>query len=318
MSWIGDRFRLRRSVDATGDGAAPAMPEDALRRLRLEASQVADGVMSGFHASARLGRGIEFAGFRNYVPGDDLRFLDRRRSLSDTGLLIRQYEVERDRALLVIVDGSASMAASGDDAPGRTRQWADVVAAALVRIAAAQGDGACAAVDGPSGAVGGFFRGKKAFERATEVLVHRHGASDHGRVRDVLVAAVSRVASASGWVVFVGDFLDEAMPLFPVLAEARARGAHVAVVRIETPAERDFPFEGAVHLRDPESGDRVETFGPAARARYLAAREKHRDAATRRLNEAGVHVVDAWTDGRVEEVLARTLEGLRQRVSHRG
>ena len=98
------------------------MPEDALRRLRLEASQVADGVMSGFHASARLGRGIEFAGFRNYVPGDDLRFLDRRRSLSDTGLLIRQYEVERDRALLVIVDGSASMAASGDDAPGRKRQ----------------------------------------------------------------------------------------------------------------------------------------------------------------------------------------------------
>jgi len=312
VSWLGDRFRARRVASDALDGAAPTIGEDALRRLRLEASQVADGVMSGYHASARLGRGIEFAGFRTYVPGDDLRFLDRRRSLSDTGLLVRQYEVERDRVLLVIVDGSASMGQTGDEAPARKRHWANVLGSALVRIAAAQGDGAAAALLGAQAAFGGFFRGKKAFERATEVLSHAAAERGLPGPSDAIVAAVARVASSSGWVVFLSDLLDEAPPLIPVLAEARARGAHVAAVRIETPAERDFPFASSVHLRDPETRERRETFGPAARARYLAARAAHREATTLRLHERGIAIVDAATDGRMDEVLARTLDALRR------
>lgn len=73
--WV-DRLRPWRKPRESAAAASPEIAEDLLRRLRLEAARVADGVMSGFHASARLGRGVEFAGFRAYAPGDDLRFLD--------------------------------------------------------------------------------------------------------------------------------------------------------------------------------------------------------------------------------------------------
>ena len=141
-----------------------------------------------------------------------------------------------------------------------------------------------------------------------------HAAAERGLPvpSDAIVSAVARVASSSGTVVFISDMLEDAPALIPVLAEARGRGAHVAAVRIETPAERDFPFDASVHLRDPETRDRRETFGPAARARYLAARTAHREATTLRLHERGIAVVDASTDGRMDEVLARTLDALRR------
>ncbi len=291
-----------------------AIGDELLRRLRLEASRVAEGVMSGFHASARLGRGVEFAGFRAYTPGDDLRFLDRRRSLSDTGLLVRQYELEQDRSLLIVVDASPSMS-------GAKLEWAEVVASALVRIASAQGDLAAVGVLTSVPRVGGFFRGKTAFARATELFVAAHraaegtaGHQDPDGSNDALEGAVRRVVSCAGWLVVVSDLLDESPPLLALVSEARARGARVLALRIETAVERDFPFASTARLRDPETGARVETFGPAARDRYLEARAAHRERSRVALVARGVLVVDAWTDGTPAGALVETLEAIAGRV----
>ena len=317
MSSFVDRLLpWRRAASAASPSAEepPAIPEATLRGLRLESSRVADAAMSGFHASARLGRGVEFAGFRAYAPGDDLRLLDRRRSFSDSGLLVRQYEVERDRALLVVVDGSASMGAvsGGDDGK---RRWANVLASALVRVAAAQGDAACGALLGPRTIVGGFLRGKAAFDRATEVFAHEGedastsnaGATTPDRA---LEGAARRVALGAGWLVLASDFLDHAPPLLALLGEARSRGARVVALRFETARERDFPFDASARLRDPESGAIVETFGPAARPRYAAARAAHRAAVEAALVAQGVVLVDAWTDERPEGTLLRVVEAI--------
>jgi len=252
---------------------------------------------------------VEFAGFRTYAPGDDLRLLDRRRSVSDAGLLVRQYAVERDRALLVVVDGSASM---GDVRGGADpkRRWADVVAAALVRIAAAQGDVACAAVVGPRSVVGGFLRGKGAFERATEVLASPTDDAAAPGAERALEAAAKRVAQGAGWLVLVSDFLDDVPPLLALLGEARARGARVVALRLEAGNEREFPYATSVRFRDPESGARLETFGPAAKFRYDAARARHRADTEAALVSNGVVLVDAWTDGKAEEALLRVVAAI--------
>jgi uncharacterized protein (DUF58 family) len=313
VSGLVDRlFPWRKARSAATVDEEPAVPEELLRTLRLESSRVADAAMSGFHASARLGRGVEFAGFRTYAPGDDLRLLDRRRSLAESAPLVRQYEVERDRSLLVVVDASASMGAARGGEDGK-RRWANVLAAALVRVAAAQGDVACAAVLAGRPIVGGFLRGRAAFERAAEVLAHdgaegsdaRAGAQERG-----LEAATRRVALGAGWLVIFSDFLDDAPPLLALLAEARARGARVVAVRLEAARERDFPFAGAARLRDPESGAIVETFGPAAKPRYEQARAAHRARVEAQLVAHGVLLVDAWTDGKPEEALLRLVEAI--------
>jgi uncharacterized protein (DUF58 family) len=316
VSALVDRLRSWRRAAAPAapsSDASPVLPEAILRALRLESSRVADAAMSGFHASARLGRGVEFAGFRAYAPGDDLRLLDRRRSFSDSGLLVRQYEVERDRALLVVVDGSASMGSlhGGDDGK---RRWANVIASALVRIASAQGDVACGALLAERPIVGGFVRGKGAFDRATEVFAHDERA--HAHVAEAptpdraLEAAARRVAIGAGWLVLASDFLDDAPPLLAMLGESRSRGARVVALRLETARERDFPYEAAARLRDPESGALVETFGPAARPRYAAARAAHRAAVEASLVAHGAVLVDAWTDERPEAALLRLVEAI--------
>ncbi len=315
MSTLLDRLRSWRRTPSSSPSSvddAPVIAEGILRGLRLESARVADAAMSGFHASARLGRGVEFAGFRAYAPGDDLRLLDRRRSFSDSGLLVRQYEVERDRALLVVVDGSASMGAVHGGGDGK-RRWANVLASALVRIAAAQGDVACGALLGAQAIVGGFLRGKGAFDRVTEVFAHDEDEASGGGGRALdrsLEAATRRVALGAGWLVLVSDFLDDAPPLLALLGEARSRGARVLAVRLETARERDFPFEASARLRDPESGAVVETFGPAARPRYVVARDAHRAAIEASLVGQGIVLVDGWTDEKPEATLLRIVEAI--------
>jgi uncharacterized protein (DUF58 family) len=76
----------------------------ALGRLRLQARRIAEGAWVGLHPSHRRGAGLEFAGHRSYVPGDDLRWLDQRAFLRHERLLIKQFETETERTLR-LVDG---------------------------------------------------------------------------------------------------------------------------------------------------------------------------------------------------------------------
>src|ERR1700728_2480718 len=112
----------------------------ALAPLRLRSRLVAEGVYAGGPGSARRGAGVEFGGHREYAPGDDLRWLDRRSLLRHERLLVRQFETETDRALRLVVDATASMGYRGSRAPGAKLAWAAVVSAALAKLAVSSGD----------------------------------------------------------------------------------------------------------------------------------------------------------------------------------
>ncbi len=93
----------------------------ALAPLRLKARAIAEGVYAGAHRSFRKGAGVEFGGQRPYVPGDDLRFIDRRALLRHDKLMVREFETETDRAVWLCVDATASMSFRGAGAPRSTR-----------------------------------------------------------------------------------------------------------------------------------------------------------------------------------------------------
>src|SRR5688572_25806415 len=95
-----------------------ALDWGSLAPLRLRARAVAEGVYAGVHRSARRGAGVEFGGFREYTPGDDLRWLDRRALLLHDRLVVRQFETETDRAVRLIIDATSSMGYRGKGAPG--------------------------------------------------------------------------------------------------------------------------------------------------------------------------------------------------------
>src|SRR5436305_10515924 len=99
-----------------------------------------EGNVSGLHKSPHRGSSVEFAEYRNYVPGDDLRRLDWRVFGRTDRFYIREYEAETNLRLYVVLDCSESMAFEISN--GRRFDWARKLAAAFAYLSVHQGDAA--------------------------------------------------------------------------------------------------------------------------------------------------------------------------------
>jgi hypothetical protein len=85
----------------------------ALGRIEIVARWIVDGFMSGLHRSPRKGFSVEFAEYRPYQPGDDLRYVDWKIAARSDRWVVRQYEEETNLRASIVLDVSRSMAWSG-------------------------------------------------------------------------------------------------------------------------------------------------------------------------------------------------------------
>jgi uncharacterized protein (DUF58 family) len=242
---------------------------------------VADGVFAGTHRSARRGAGVEFAGHRVYVPGDELRFIDVRASMRHERIVVRHFETETERALRLVVDATASMAfrSRQPGAKGSKFAYASVIAAALARVALAAGDPVGLEFVGggrtvrrvpPSGQA-------EAFERIVGTLEAATADGDARATPAMLeegLGVALRGARRGSAIVVLSDLLDLPDGAPEAIASLGMRGRPLCVVQVLDPEEAFFPFDGPVLLRAAESGPGdaavVQTDGPSARAAYLA------------------------------------------------
>jgi uncharacterized protein (DUF58 family) len=246
-----------------------------LAPLRLRARQVAEGVYAGMHRSARRGAGVEFGGYREYVAGDDLRWLDRRSLLRHGRLVIRQFETETDRTLSVLVDATASMSFRGPDAPGAKLAFASLIAAALSRVALVGGDPVSLAfLGGERGVPVARSSGREQFDRVVAALEAAQPGGDAHLDRAMVdrgLDALIRASRRGAIVVVLSDLLDLPDDVADRMAAIVPAGRVLVVVQVLDPAEVDFPFSGTVRLRSLEGGTVVETDADATRSSYLEA-----------------------------------------------
>lgn len=258
----------------------------ALGRLRLSARRIAEGAWVGLHPSHRRGAGLEFAGHRSYVPGDDLRWLDQRALMRHGKPLIKQFETETERTLRLVVDATPSMDFGSEPRGLRKLDMAALLGAALTRIAVRSGDRTgldfIGGVDAaPLPASGGL----PAFERTLVELVSVQPGGSMGGTRAELERALAPVTQRSPrgtLIVVLSDLLelgDEAPGVFGALGTG---GRQVVVVQILDPLEASFSLEGPVRLKASEGLLEVETNASLARAAYLEAlaalQARYRDA----------------------------------------
>lgn len=79
-----------------------------VRNIEIHTRRLLSGTLVGDYSSAKKGSGLEFNQIRDYQEGDDVRFIDWKSSARQGKLLIREYIEERNRAIILLVDGSAS------------------------------------------------------------------------------------------------------------------------------------------------------------------------------------------------------------------
>ena len=243
--------------------------------LRLKAQTIAEGIWTGSHRSPRKGSGIEFGGHRDYVPGDDLRWLDRHALMRHGKLMVRQYETETDRTLVLLLDASRSMAYASKRAPGAKLAFAALLAAALSKVALAGGDPV--GIDWWGGAENRPQKpsaGREAFDRILGLLESATpGAGPDEAALGRTLARVARSATRGSVIVLLSDLLDLPDTSAEAFSALSSHNRTLVAVRVLDPVEAEFPFDEPVRLRATEGNTIVETDGQSARQGYLEALE---------------------------------------------
>jgi uncharacterized protein (DUF58 family) len=270
---------------------------------------VAEGVYTGMHRSPRRGSGIEFGGHRSYVPGDDLRWLDRHALMRHDRLVIREFETETDRAVSLVLDASASMAYRSEKGRGAKLAYAAVLAAAVARISIGRGDPvALDWLGGERCSPRPGSAGREAFDRlvgALETVEPTGDLSGDAVSLERTLASVARHTRRGSIILLFSDLLDLPPETREKLIALGTRQRTIVVTRVLDPRERSFDFDGPVRLRASEGGRTLETDAPAVRAGYLAALERVGKDWAGALAARGGRFVEASTDEDPVEVVRR-------------
>ncbi len=244
--------------------------QEALEGLVLASRGPVEGRIAGMHRSRHKGSSVEFAEYREYAPGDPIRFLDFRVMARTDRRVVRQYEDETNLTAYVLVDRSASMAFSG--AEGRTSKWdyACSLAGGLTYLLHRQRDAAGLVVFGDS--VDRFLPARGSPAAVREALEALEGVTPHGEtgVGNAMRAVAARLKRKS-LVLVISDLHDDPEDVAHGWKRLRFDRHEVVVLQVLDDAERDLPWRGLVELEDLETGERLPVEAGSVRDAYREA-----------------------------------------------
>ena len=274
--------------------AIPADVRSRLKALRLLPRRAVGAQGIGQHASRSRGAGLEFAQYRAYEPGDELRQIDWKLYARSDRFFVRESERESPVTIWILIDATASASQCDRERPGVSRlDHASAVAACIIELALQQGDRfGMIAVSGEGVQLVPAGSGARQRDRI-HLLLHRLRAHGGWPATDALRPVWERV-QANDMLIALGDGFDEAgTVLLERLAAARR---NVAQLQILTADERDFPFQDGHRFRDPETGEELLGDGRAIRDDYLARFAEAQRLLQSRLQRGGIAHVVTHTD----------------------
>ena len=224
----------------------------ALERLDIVSRKIFAGRMKGERRSKRKGESVEFADYRNYVVGDDLRFLDWNVYGRLERLFIKLFLAEEDLHVSVLIDASGSME-WGE--PSKS-MYARRIAAALTYIGLVRYDRMTVAAfgDGLRGELAGI-RGRRQMHRVIGFLneLEFEGEGDFGEAcRQFVIRHPHK-----GVLIVLSDFLDKG-GFEAGLRYLTARNLDIYVLHMLSPEEIEPQLAGDLRLVDVEDEDTAE------------------------------------------------------------
>jgi uncharacterized protein (DUF58 family) len=256
-----------------------------LGTLELKARTIVEGFLSGLHRSPFKGFSVEFAEYRQYIPGDDLSTIDWKVYARSDRYYVKKFEEETNLDCHVMLDVSGSMA-YGSGAMTKF-EYGACLAASLAYLMNRQRDaiGLMAFDDQivsmlPAGARPGHLRNvlvtldRLVLGQETNVSKPLHQLCD--------------ALTKRGMVVLISDLLDDPEAVIRGLKHFQFRGCDVIVFHVLDRDELEFPFERATRFEDLETSDEVMAVPGLVRAHYLEAIGGLIDRYRRELGAAGI------------------------------
>ena len=223
-----------------------------LEKMELVSRKIFRGRMKGERRSPRKGQSVEFADFRNYVPGDDLRFVDWNIYGRLERLFLKMFLEEEDLHFYALIDASSSM----DFGEPTKLKFAAQLAAALGFVGLVRGDRVKIETVGESARESApAFRGRRSLWR----MLDRLGQIQPGQTVSLAEGVKSFCLrnSGKGIVVLISDLMDKA-GYESALRYLVSREMDVYVVHVLSPEELDPDIQGDLRLVDCEDGDVAE------------------------------------------------------------
>jgi uncharacterized protein (DUF58 family) len=237
-----------------------------LGTLELKARTIVEGFLSGLHRSPFKGFSVEFAEYRQYMPGDDLATIDWKVYARSDRHYVKKFEEETNLDCHVMLDVSASM---GYGSHGITKfEYGECLAASLGYLMTRQRDavGLTAFDDHivamlPASARPGHLRAMLVTLDRLELGRDTNVAKPLHQLADSL--------SKRGMVVLISDLLDDPDRVVKGLKHFQFRGTDVIVFHLLDADEIEFPFQRATRFEDLETSEEVMAVPAVVRDHYL-------------------------------------------------
>jgi uncharacterized protein (DUF58 family) len=277
--------------------------------LDLLAKTVVDGFVAGLHRSPDFGFSQEFAEYRAYVPGDDLRHVDWNLFARTERCYLKRYRGETNSQLVILLDASNSMQYTSG--PPKKMDYARFIAASLFYLAIRnQRDAAGLIVFDdevreyvrPSTRQGQLARLFAGLEQAEP-----RARTDFGKPLQHFQELLHR----RGIAIVISDFYEEPEKIVRAIEPLRFHGNDVVLFHILDPEEIRPILKCPALLVDLETDQQIEVTPEYTKTTYRAKMEAHIEQLRSRTRGAGMDYRLLMTDQPLDEALREYLS-LRQ------
>jgi uncharacterized protein (DUF58 family) len=272
---------------------------ERFKNLLVFARATVEGYFAGKHKSPYRGSSVEFADYKEYVPGDDVNRIDWRAYGRSRRLFVRQYEAETDMVIYLLVDVSASMNYPGNRRESKFRHAAKL-AAALAYLMVQQGDKAALAL---------FAKTLSHFRPPGGTRRHLHNlvadleavtpAADTGTAQ--ALRECNTLFKRRGRLVILSDFWDNTEEVFDALGQFLHRKFEILLMQVWHPDEWNLPSAQTARFEDMETRELVEVEPEEIRASYREAARLRlesiaREANARRISHALINTQQPYLE----------------------
>jgi uncharacterized protein (DUF58 family) len=275
-----------------------------LSRIVLNARQPMLGTVTGIHKSAARGSSVEFAEYRKYVPGDDIKHIDWQVYARSDRFYIKEFEADTNLRCYIVLDCSASMQFEGEH--GSKFDYARKLAATLAYMLVHQGDGV----------------GLTAFnDKVCEDIPPRRSPTHLKSIFDIMgkmtptgksaiVDTIHKLAekiSRRAFVIVFSDLFTDIDPLLDAFQHMRFRKHDLSVFHLLDQQEVDFEFDRPIRFVDMESSFDLITDPSMIKGGYRKALDQYLEAMQKGCREFGVDYQRVITSADYEKVLSSFL-----------